>query len=140
MKVLNARDAPDNGTAFRVWVFRILRNLRIDKFRRDRLVAVDETKKTPERQEGVHSNEDRLVNTIALRAAFERLSEDHRSVLSLVDLAGMSYAEAAETLGVPTGTVMSRVARGRKALAEMLNENDNVTALPVGRRRAGNHA
>ena len=45
------------------------------------------------------------------------LREDQRHVISAVDLAGMSYREAAELLGVPTGTVMSRLYRARERLA-----------------------
>lgn len=53
------------------------------------------------------------------RALWE-LSEEHRLAISLVDLAGLSTAEAAKILGIPRGTVLSRLHRGRRALATIL--------------------
>jgi RNA polymerase sigma-70 factor (ECF subfamily) len=51
-------------------------------------------------------------------AAIAALPADQRDVIAAVDVAGLSYAEAAETLGVPTGTVMSRLYRGRARVAD----------------------
>ena len=53
-------------------------------------------------------------------AAVAELPEGHRNVIMLVDVAGLTYGEAAATLGVPRGTVMSRLARGRSAVAGRL--------------------
>ena len=50
-------------------------------------------------------------------AAIAALPDDQRDVVAAVDVAGLSYAEAAETLGVPAGTVMSRLHRGRTRVA-----------------------
>ncbi len=55
-------------------------------------------------------------------AALDKIAEDYRSVLVLVDVEEFAYKEAAEILGIPIGTVMSRLSRGRRALREMLNE------------------
>jgi RNA polymerase sigma-70 factor (ECF subfamily) len=51
-------------------------------------------------------------------AAIAALPEDQRDVIAAVDVAGLSYAEAAETLGVPAGTIMSRLYRGRARVAD----------------------
>ena len=56
------------------------------------------------------------------RRAIAALGEDQRQVVTLVDLEGFSYAQTAEILGVPTGTVMSRLARARQALKRRLAE------------------
>ena len=58
-----------------------------------------------------------IVEARAVFAAIAALPEDQRDVIAAVDVAGLSYAEAAETLGVPTGTVMSRLHRGRSRVA-----------------------
>lgn len=60
------------------------------------------------------------VTAIDLYAAISRLSDDHRDVITAVDVVGLSYREAAEVLEVAEGTVMSRLYRARNQLAEHL--------------------
>jgi len=54
--------------------------------------------------------------------AYDRLPDDFRNVVELVDLNGLAYAEAAELLDVPVGTVMSRLHRARKRIRDEINE------------------
>lgn len=61
------------------------------------------------------------VTAIDLYAAVSRLSPDHRDVIVSVDVVGLSYREAGEVLGVPDGTVMSRLYRARAALAQQMS-------------------
>lgn len=56
----------------------------------------------------------------------EALSEEHRSILALVAVEGLSYKETAAVLELPIGTVMSRLARARKQLVDMLDTADEV--------------
>jgi RNA polymerase sigma-70 factor (ECF subfamily) len=58
-----------------------------------------------------------IVEARAVFAAIAALPDDQRDVIAAVDVVGLSYAEAAETLGVPTGAVMSRLHRGRSRVA-----------------------
>ena len=67
--------------------------------------------------------EDRLMLE-RVRGAMRTLKTEHREVLALVVLEGMSYCDAADTLQVPQGTVMGRLARARTALASALNGKD----------------
>ncbi len=63
-------------------------------------------------------------STVArVREAVKQLPVDQREVIALVDLNEFSYRDTAEILGIPTGTVMSRLSRGRKALLSRLDEN-----------------
>jgi len=67
-----------------------------------------------------------------LERALPHLPAEQREVVLLVGLEGMSYQQAAETLGVPIGTVMSRLSRGREALRRMTEGKERrVRALPV---------
>jgi RNA polymerase sigma-70 factor (ECF subfamily) len=62
----------------------------------------------------------RSIHLAAVRRSFDRLCIEHREVLGLVAVEGMTYQEAAAVLGVPIGTVRSRLSRARAALREMM--------------------
>jgi RNA polymerase sigma-70 factor (ECF subfamily) len=66
-------------------------------------------------------------------SAIERLPPDHRSVLLLISVEDLSYAEAAKVIGVPVGTVMSRLSRAREQLRVLLESS------PTGVRVGGSH-
>ncbi len=108
----------------RTWLFTILHNLAINRLRQlarrgwaNPLEDIDESDiATDARQEDGLRHQDIL-------AAVDRLPEDHRSVLLLVSVEDLSYAEAAQVLGVPIGTVMSRLARARDRLLRILDED-----------------
>jgi RNA polymerase sigma-70 factor (ECF subfamily) len=101
----------------RSWIFTILHNLAVNHLnaarRRGRVVAVEDAGEAalsqPPGQEGGLRHRDLL-------RALAELPEEQRSTVLLVSVEGLSYAEAATVLGVPIGTVMSRLARGRERL------------------------
>jgi RNA polymerase sigma-70 factor (ECF subfamily) len=116
------------GTDFRAWMFRILRNAFLSARRGAKNaahVSVEEegeemllpaTEETPESLLLAGDTRQRI------RAALERLPEQYREAILLCDVEEMRYQEIAELLGVPAGTVMSRIARGRKLLRGLLAE------------------
>ena len=69
-----------------------------------------------------------------VRNAFLGLSEEHREVLLLVAIEGLQYEEAAAILGVPVGTVRSRLSRARRALRQALESGDEAPASPPANR------
>jgi RNA polymerase sigma-70 factor (ECF subfamily) len=104
----------------RAYLFAILHNTHVSRRRRARLpevplesaISVSVPAAQPDR--------------LALRdlaRAFARLSDEHREVLLLIGVEGLTYREAALVLNVPIGTVMSRLSRGREALRRMLAED-----------------
>ncbi len=124
-KALTRTDQWAPGTRLDSWMFRIMQNAWIDELR-----ARERRGQTflPE-EEGEHvgdraasSDSGSQLDAILVRKAVARLSDEHRSVVGLVLVEGLSYQEAAETLGVPVGTVTSRLARAREALQELLGE------------------
>lgn len=135
VRAMSASNVPAGSAQFRMWMFRLLRNLWIDgvraRNRRDRLLADVEGLNTPASGQ---PGEEAVVNRLAVREAFMQLSKEHRDVLALVDIGGFSYDETAELLGLPRGTVMSRVSRARAALAERLDDS-KVVAFPLRRGR-----
>ena len=137
VKALGAGRVPRDEPAFRAWLFRILRNAFLDFQRRDgrtaRLFEPEiEPDAEPAREYG--DVDERFITQVNVRLAFEKLSQPHREVLALVDLAGLSYGEAAEALGVPPGTIMSRVSRARRAMIAAL-EGANVVPLDAHKAR-----
>jgi len=122
------------GTNMRAWLLRILTNLNIDRGRRQQrapqmqpLEANDYFlyDKLAENGDGV-TDEDQVVERLSQDDIVTALSEvphDFRDVLVLVDLGGLSYADAAQILDIPVGTVMSRLHRGRRILKRELAES-----------------
>jgi RNA polymerase sigma factor (sigma-70 family) len=112
----------------RAWLFAILHNLAVDQFRkaasRGRHVTIDET------SEGhlgeAASQEHRLMYQDVMNK-LAKLPEEQRSVLLLVAVEDLSYADAAKVLRVPVGTVMSRLSRARERLQQ---EIEGVTEAP----------
>jgi len=122
------------GTNLRAWLFRILTNLNLDRGRR--------VQRTPDMQP-LEESDYYLANKLASTAGeevleqdqvVERLSQDSvvralseiqpqfRDVVVLVDIGDFTYADAAQILDIPIGTVMSRLHRGRRALKQQLAE------------------
>jgi len=107
-----------NVADMRAWLFAIMHNLHVDALRRGHLATVALDEDTPE---GVAppTQGERLA-VMDLQAALDRLAPEQREVLLLVALEDMAYADIAQALGIPLGTVMSRLSRGRHLLAVAL--------------------
>lgn len=109
------------GTRFDAWVFRILRNHWIDHLRRSRAEGMTEDLATQKELVG-DLGETPILNKLLLaevQRAIDGLPQEQREVLVLVCVEDLAYRDAAEVLGVPIGTVMSRLARARRRLVEL---------------------
>ncbi len=126
-KALANRAKFEPGTRLDAWLFRILRNAWIDRGRRSQTegvqVDIDDTHDLASK-EGAAVPENRLMLD-ATAKAIATLPDDQREVLVLVCVEDLAYREVAEMLGVPIGTVMSRLARARKKLSEELGINED---------------
>jgi len=111
------REKQFRGDNLAAWVFAILTNLGRSRYRAERrrptLVPLEEV---------ADGGSDPAMRIAVLRA-LETLPDDQRKALLLTAVEGFSYREAAEILGVPMGTVMSRIWRARVQLAETLGGN-----------------
>jgi len=120
------------GTNLRAWLLRILTNLNIDRGRK-----IQRTPDSQPLEEGDYflynkleasvgdesPDEERVVDRLSqdnVVAALSAVPHDFRDVLVLVDLGDFSYADAAQILDIPIGTVMSRLHRGRRILKTQL--------------------
>jgi RNA polymerase sigma-70 factor (ECF subfamily) len=102
------------------WMFKVCKNLWIDELRA-RQVRVRAGSRPELAEEPVVSGESVVIGELTLREvdrAMATLPEEQREVLVLVAVEGLSYREAAAILDIPIGTVMSRLARARAALAQ----------------------
>ena len=115
------RGVPEDVNVLR-WMFKVCRNLHIDELRarevRRKAALLPELAEEP-----TVSGEAVAIGALSLREvdrAMAELSEEQRAVLALVAIEGLTYREAAEALGAPIGTIMSRLARARAALADRL--------------------
>jgi RNA polymerase sigma-70 factor, ECF subfamily len=132
-RALRAREQWTPGTRLDSWLFRIIRNLWIDAIRKRKtegiVEAIDEITHV-EGEDGRAVTETALMLT-DVRDAVDELPEEQRAVLLLVCREERSYQEAADMLGVPIGTVMSRLARSRRSLAERFNLESVATSAPT---------
>lgn len=119
LKVFRTLDSFDGRSAFSTWLFRVTRNMCVDQFRagRRRPVPVDPL-------DAVSGEAADFADEAALRTALERavasLPPEDRDAFNAIGLFGLSYAEAADVLGAPVGTVKSRVFRARRTLVTIL--------------------
>jgi RNA polymerase sigma-70 factor, ECF subfamily len=119
------------GTNLRAWLLRILTNLNIDRGRRQQRAPDTQPleegdyflyNKLEEAGDGT-SDADRVVERLSqddVVVALSAVPHDFRDVLVLVDLGDFTYADAAQILDIPVGTVMSRLHRGRRILKKAM--------------------
>jgi RNA polymerase sigma factor (sigma-70 family) len=117
------------GTDLRAWLFTVMHNVHVNRVRATRTSDPLEDEMPELAQRGTQP--DALLMR-DLDRAIARLPADQRAVLLLVTLEEMSYEEVARTLGIPIGTVMSRLSRAREKLrAMMLGQTPPSTKLKV---------
>lgn len=119
----NKRHLWQAGTNLRAWLFAVMHGVFVNGTRRRRPVeSLDALEASaPERADDGASAETAIA-VRELRQALQRLPDEQRQVVLLVGLEQFSYAEAAGVLEVPIGTVMSRLARGRERLRQLLED------------------
>lgn len=114
--------------AFRTWLVRLTRNLLIDHYRRTKkdqaLSPLDDSSHRLQQTQGLGARADGLAAgreaADLIQKGLQQLSPDLREAVILRDIQGLEYREIAEALGVPPGTVKSRINRGRTELAQRL--------------------
>lgn len=127
LKAWNARESYAENTSFKAWTFTILRNSFYSEKRRSwRSTGLEPG--VAEATLVASDDPDKGLELVALRNALEHLPQDQREAIILIGAGGMAYEEAAEIVGCAVGTIKSRVSRARKALAELLNNEEGIPA------------
>ncbi len=105
------------------WMFRIMQNEYRKSFRKvKRVVEVEDIEPHLEQEAPAEQDIERAEEILQVRSGLEQLKENQRMIVTLVDIEGVSYKDAAEILDIPIGTVMSRLARARDALSRHIRE------------------
>lgn len=141
LKAFRAWDTFRQGTNARGWLLTILRNTFINDYRRRRRAPVTVDLDVAEQHALVHAEaghdpEGEFFHALVddrILAAIDALPEEFREVVVLSDVEGLGYTQIADTLGVPIGTVKSRLFRARKQLQGTLLEH----AIEAGIVRPG---
>lgn len=150
VKAYSAFHQFQEGTNLKAWLFRIMQNSFISDYRKARReplkVSTDDledwqvSRLESEARTALPSAEEIVLDALPdgdVLDALKALPEEFRTAVYLADVEGFSYAEIAEIMGTPTGTVMSRIHRGRKRLREDLAEHAReLGLLPVGEVRS----
>ncbi len=116
-----------DGAHPRAWLLTILRNTQINRTRRRRPELLDDPDRTMSTLADTSAT-GQNVETLVLDATFDAvvedaflgLADDFRRAIELVDVNGLTYAEAASVMGVPVGTIMSRIHRARRQMRDRL--------------------
>jgi RNA polymerase sigma factor (sigma-70 family) len=132
--------AYENRTSFRaghnlrVWLMSILHNVFVDRTRTRRAEAQRIARLGELVEQQLAPGQDQHVRLCQVRLAFIELPDEQRAALHLVAIEGLTYTEAAATLGIPVGTLMSRIARARAALRTIEdNDFESSTSTTKGR-------
>ena len=122
----------DRRSRFSTWAYRVATNAALDEARR-RNRRAQPSDDLPDRAPATGASVDTFVaDRLDVDAGLAQLSPDYRAAVALRDLVGMDYAEIGDVLGIPPGTVRSRIARGRAALADILGNREGSLEHPTG--------
>jgi RNA polymerase sigma-70 factor (ECF subfamily) len=117
------------GANIRNWLMSIVHNTHIDRLRQRHSQARRHESAAQLAEPSLPPNQDHSVRLRQLRGAFFALPEEQREALHLVAIEELSYQEAADALGIPVGTLMSRISRARARLRDIEQADTTTTHL-----------
>ena len=130
LAIVRGLDRYDGRASFKTWSYRVASNACLDEMRRKNRRPTPGLDLTEPVDHGP-ALEQQVADRVTLEEALPLLPEEFRVPVVLRDVGGLDYAEIAETLSIPPGTVRSRIARGRKQLSQLLGNQ----VPPSGRQR-----
>ncbi len=118
-------DRFDGRSAFSTWAYRVATNACLDELRRRGRRPTPGLPEQEPAETGAPAVDAGVAGRLDIEAALAELPPEFRAPVVLRDQLGMDYAEISEVLSIPPGTVRSRIARGRRRLAELLEGTQN---------------
>lgn len=138
IRIVRNLDRFDGRAAFATWAYRIATNTSLDELRkrkrRPQLHAVpdDPNGSPPDPPDELsHRHIESVADRLAIDDAIAELPEEFRAPVVMRDVADLDYAQIADELGIPIGTVKSRIARGRRILVDRLGNRDASAERPT---------
>jgi RNA polymerase sigma-70 factor (ECF subfamily) len=138
IRIVRSLDRFDGRSAFGTWAYRIATNAALDELRRRNRrpalhVVRDDDDDAPHEpaDPDAHRRVEAVADRMAIDEALADLPDDFRAPIVMRDVGDLDYAEIAAELGVPIGTVKSRIARGRRILVERLGNRDHPDERPT---------
>lgn len=120
---LKKRHLYDADRPLRAWLYAILRNIHVSQWRRSsQFGVIADIDDLGELEPSVAPQQEQNLSITIITQALDKLPQQQREVLVMISLEEMSYKQAAEVIGVPIGTIMSRLSRARLALHQLLEE------------------
>jgi RNA polymerase sigma-70 factor, ECF subfamily len=120
-----------DGTDLRAWLFTILHNQHVNEVRRSVRRGITVELSDTELLLRQSPSQDKVLELRDLDRALGQLPAEQRAVILLIGLEGMPYAAVSEVLGIPIGTVRSRLFRGRLALRRLMDADADRRNLPI---------
>lgn len=129
-RALSRADRFQPGTNLRAWLFTILHNVHVNQIRQ-KVARPDEVpvEDTAALRLSIPARQETQIELRDMARALDELPVEQRQVLLLVALEGLKYEEVAEVLGIPIGTVMSRLSRAREAVRQKLADKGSGPVL-----------
>jgi RNA polymerase sigma-70 factor (ECF subfamily) len=121
----------DGRARFSTWAYRVATNAALDEARRRGRRPVPADQLPDGERNRAEGTDSAVADRIDVDAALAQLTPDYRAAVALRDLVGMDYAEIADVLGIPAGTVRSRISRGRAVLADLLGNREPTSEHPT---------
>jgi RNA polymerase sigma-70 factor (ECF subfamily) len=138
IRIVRNLDRFDGRSSFGTWAYRIATNTSLDELRKRKrrpqlhVVGDDRDDAPPEpTDERSHLEIDGVADRLSIDEALAELPDEFRAAVVMRDVGDLDYAEIAVELGVPVGTVKSRIARGRKLLVTHLGNRDDPPERPT---------
>ncbi|MBY3131774.1 sigma-70 family RNA polymerase sigma factor [Rhizobium laguerreae] len=131
VRAFEKRKSFRSGGNLRTWLLSILHNAHIDRLRQNRSLTRRHDEAAVEAEQALPAGQEHAVRLQQVRDAFFDLPEEQREALQLVAIEDLSYQEAAEALGIPVGTLMSRISRARAQLREFEEKTPRVSHLRI---------
>ena len=132
LAIVNGIGRFEGTSSFKTWSYRVATNACLDELRRRQRRPIATIEEPEHLSDDPHLDQ-QVSDRVTIDEALPQIPEEFRAPLVLRDVIGMDYAEIAETLELPPGTVRSRISRGRRQMAQLLGNQNAPSQRPINK-------